>query len=551
MAAGGDVGHEVGGYRCHDGPVPALDPLPAVRVRAFEVVTVTLPLRTPLTTAAGRHDHRDVLLVHVEADEAEGWAECAVEPDPTYSPEFAAAAALVLLDHLLPRASRGRGPQATPSALGDALRVCGVTMPRGAAVELAVLDAQLRAAGRSLAGWLGATADRGARRCGARPARRRRRPARRGRRRAARGRRRGCGSRSRPVGPPDPLLALRAHVGDGVAAAGRRQRLVRRRRPRAPAPSTTSAWPASSSPSTPTDLLGHARLAEALATPICLDEPLTSLGAVEAAVALGACEVVCLKPARVGGWRQARAVHDRCVELGVPVWVGGMLETGVGRAANLAVAALPGMALPPDLDPRGRYDPDLAEPAAPGRRRGGGARRARAPARSPDAALLAAAEVVRVLVPMTAVTLDDVRAAAERIAGSVERTPSSRSDTLSDILGCGVVLKLENLQFTAAFKERGALNKLLSLSEDERRCGVVAMSAGNHAQAVARHADPPGHRRHDRHAGPHAVREGPAHRGARRRGPSPRRRTWPRPPRRPTAWRRRAAPSCTPTTTRR
>src|SRR6187200_1883452 len=86
------------------------------------------------------------------------------------------------------------------------------------------------------------------------------------------------------------------------------------------------------------------------------------------------------------------------------------------------------------------------------------------------------------------ITIDDVRAAAERIAGQVERTPSARSETLSTLLGTGVVLKFENLQFTAAFKERGALNKLLSLTEDERRCGVVAMSAGNHAQAVARHA---------------------------------------------------------------
>ena len=86
------------------------------------------------------------------------------------------------------------------------------------------------------------------------------------------------------------------------------------------------------------------------------------------------------------------------------------------------------------------------------------------------------------------VTIEDVRAAAERIAGAVERTPSARSLTLSDVLGTGIVLKFENLQFTAAFKERGALNKLLSLTEDERRCGVVAMSAGNHAQAVARHA---------------------------------------------------------------
>ncbi len=89
---------------------------------------------------------------------------------------------------------------------------------------------------------------------------------------------------------------------------------------------------------------------------------------------------------------------------------------------------------------------------------------------------------------MSEVTIDDVRAAAERITGAIERTPSARSHTLSEVLGTGVVVKFENLQFTASFKERGALNKLLSLTDDERRCGVVAMSAGNHAQAVARHA---------------------------------------------------------------
>jgi threonine dehydratase len=90
--------------------------------------------------------------------------------------------------------------------------------------------------------------------------------------------------------------------------------------------------------------------------------------------------------------------------------------------------------------------------------------------------------------PEVTVTIDDVRAAAERIAGAVERTPSAHSQTLTAVLGTDVVVKFENLQFTAAFKERGALNKLLSLSAADRACGVVAMSAGNHAQAVARHA---------------------------------------------------------------
>src|SRR2546429_734628 len=87
-----------------------------------------------------------------------------------------------------------------------------------------------------------------------------------------------------------------------------------------------------------------------------------------------------------------------------------------------------------------------------------------------------------------AVSLDDIRAAAQRIFGAVEHTPFVHSRTLSRLTGAEVFLKFENLQFTASFKERGALNKLLSLSESERRRGVIAMSAGNHAQAVAYHA---------------------------------------------------------------
>jgi threonine dehydratase len=87
-----------------------------------------------------------------------------------------------------------------------------------------------------------------------------------------------------------------------------------------------------------------------------------------------------------------------------------------------------------------------------------------------------------------AVTLADVEAAAAAIAGAVVRTPSAVSHTLSEVLGCTVVVKFENLQFVAAYKERGARNRLLALTPDERAAGVVAVSAGNHAQAVAHHA---------------------------------------------------------------
>jgi threonine dehydratase len=85
-------------------------------------------------------------------------------------------------------------------------------------------------------------------------------------------------------------------------------------------------------------------------------------------------------------------------------------------------------------------------------------------------------------------TIDDIRAAARRIEGAVIRTPMLQSRTLSELIGAEVWLKFENLQFTSAYKERGALNKLLQLSDEERARGVIAASAGNHAQAVAYHA---------------------------------------------------------------
>jgi threonine dehydratase len=90
--------------------------------------------------------------------------------------------------------------------------------------------------------------------------------------------------------------------------------------------------------------------------------------------------------------------------------------------------------------------------------------------------------------PVAEPTIADIRAAAARIEGKVQRTPMRHSTTLSQIAGCEISLKFENLQFTSSFKERGALNKLLSLTDEQRKRGVAAQSAGNHAQAVAYHA---------------------------------------------------------------
>jgi O-succinylbenzoate synthase len=111
------------------------------------------------------------------------------------------------------------------------------------------------------------------------------------------------------------------------------------------------------------DLLDHKSLQSLLSTPICLDESLISLRRTEQAIEVGACRIVNIKPGRVGGLSEAVVIHDFCHSKGVPVWCGGMLETGIGRAANLALATLPGFELPGDISASDRYyAQDIAEP---------------------------------------------------------------------------------------------------------------------------------------------------------------------------------------------
>jgi O-succinylbenzoate synthase len=103
------------------------------------------------------------------------------------------------------------------------------------------------------------------------------------------------------------------------------------------------------------DIIGHARLAAEIETPICLDESLVSAATTADAIELGACEIANIKPGRVGGYLEAVRIHDLCLERGIPVWCGGMVETGIGRAANAALAALPGFTLPGDISASNRF----------------------------------------------------------------------------------------------------------------------------------------------------------------------------------------------------
>jgi O-succinylbenzoate synthase len=99
----------------------------------------------------------------------------------------------------------------------------------------------------------------------------------------------------------------------------------------------------------------HAQLAKVVRTPMCLDESIVSVEVAREALDIGACSIINIKPGRVGGYLEAKKIHDLCYERGVAVWCGGMLETGIGRAANLALAALPGFTLPGDTSASSRY----------------------------------------------------------------------------------------------------------------------------------------------------------------------------------------------------
>jgi O-succinylbenzoate synthase len=322
-----------------------------MKLQEIELRRIRLPLVAPFRTSFGVEHERDVLLVRVTTDVAEGWGECVAGAEPLYSSEYADGAHQVIRDHLLPRLAAV--PDLTAAAVAPALApVKGHPMAK-ASLELAVLDAELRTHGMPLAGYLGAVRDRV------------------------------------PAGVsvgiadsiPELLDVVEGYLADGYARIklkiepGRDVEPVRAVRERfgdvllqvdanaaytlADAPRLARLDPFDllliEQPLAEDDVRGHAELARRVRTPICLDESITSARAAADAIAIGACSIVNIKAGRVGGFLEARRVHDVCAAHGVPVWCGGMLETGLGRAANLALAGLPNFTLPGDTSASDRY----------------------------------------------------------------------------------------------------------------------------------------------------------------------------------------------------
>jgi O-succinylbenzoate synthase len=330
-----------------------------VRIDRIQLRRLPLSLREPFEISSGVRQHREIVLVTVEAGGETGWGEMVAAEDPSYSPETTETAWHVLRDFLAPAAA-GALISEPVDILAPASWVRGNRMAR-AGLEMAAWDLVARLQGRSLAEVAGG------------------------------------GRRPVPVGVSIGLQksddALLGKVEEYRESGYRRikmkikpgrdvemLRLVRDRFPDlAIMADANSAYTLADvgrlremddldlmmieQPLGHEDMLDHARLQERIRTPICLDESIRSVDDVRLALHLGACRIVNIKPGRVGGLTEARAIHDLCRENGVDVWCGGMLESGVGRAHNVALATLPGFTLPGDISASSRYwARDIVEP---------------------------------------------------------------------------------------------------------------------------------------------------------------------------------------------
>lgn len=343
----------------------------------IELRRIHLDLVTPFRTSFGSQTAREILLIGLRtAEGAEGWGECVALIDPVYSPEYVDGVVDVIDRFMAPALFT-----AGPSRAADVTEVLGYFKGHQmakAALEMAFLDAELRAQGTTFHQRLGASRDRVP-----------------------------SGVSVGIFGTIDELLAaVQGYIDDGYARIKLKiepgwdiepVRLVRE----LIGPETGLQVDANTAytradiehlrrldefdlllieqPLDTDDLLGHRDLARAIDTPVCLDESIESYTQAVDAVEIGAAEIINIKPGRVGGYLTAVRIHDMCRAKNIPVWCGGMLETGIGRAANCALASLDGFTLPGDISASTRFyardivlepiaieDGHVAVPNAPG-----------------------------------------------------------------------------------------------------------------------------------------------------------------------------------------
>ncbi|WP_295843914.1 o-succinylbenzoate synthase [uncultured Microbacterium sp.] len=331
--------------------MPLIRPAAPVTLDAVDLRVLHMPLVSPFTTSFGTETVREVIIVTAETPDGSGWGEVVTQSEPSYSSEYTQGAWDVLTRFLAP-ALLARRTVAPEEVAGALHHVVGHRMAK-AGLELAVIDAALRAENRSFGEYLGAEKDR-----------------------VPSGVSVGIQSdpqalvaavggyldegyvrikiKIKPGRDIDDTAAVRAAFG-GIPLQVDANSAYTLRDADTLAELDRFDLLLIEQPLQEDDLVDHATLAKRLSTPVCLDESIVSDKAAADALALGSAAIINIKAGRVGGYLEAVAIHDRALAAGVPVWCGGMLETGIGRAANAALAALPGFTLPGDISASARF----------------------------------------------------------------------------------------------------------------------------------------------------------------------------------------------------
>jgi O-succinylbenzoate synthase len=330
-----------------------------MRIEQIEVRHLALPLVHPFETSFGREDVRQTIIVAVRSEGLTGWGEAATSAGPWYEYETVGTCWHVLVEFLGPLVL-GRDVRSPDEAAQSVAPVRGHNLAK-MGLEAAIWDVLGQAQGKSVSQLLGGTRERVA-----------------------------VGV---SIGVQDSMAALLERIDEFWRQGYSRikckirpgwdvevVRQVREHYPDVPLMvDANSAYTLADAerlaaldefglmmieqPLAYDDLVDHAALQKRLRTPICLDESVPTLAAARAALALGSGRIINIKPGRVGGLVAARAIHDLCRAHELPVWCGGMLETGIGRAHNVALASLPGFTLPGDISASSRYfDEDIVDP---------------------------------------------------------------------------------------------------------------------------------------------------------------------------------------------
>jgi O-succinylbenzoate synthase len=322
-----------------------------MKIERITLTHLRMPLQSHFETSFGRIYDRDCILVAVYTEDLVGYGECVADRDPGYAYETTGTAWHIYQDFIIPKVL-GQDVKDPADLQARLSHIKGHQMAK-AGLELAIWDLMGKRVGRSLADLLG-------------------------------------GARERvPVGVS---VGLQDTTGDLikvvenylVAGYGRVKLKIKPGRDVSEVQAVRDAFPdlklqvdANSAYSLETaqdllpldeldlllieqplaedDLWDHRTLQAQFETPICLDESITHPRHARQALEMGACRIINIKPGRVGGISQGVRIHGICQEAGVPVWCGGMLETGVGRSANLAIASLPNFSLPGDISATDRY----------------------------------------------------------------------------------------------------------------------------------------------------------------------------------------------------